>query len=285
MRTILGGLRWGEGPRASSHAMFLSDPHSKALWIGESGAWSVHELASPSNGLGLLPDGTLVAALMDEVTIGRWDGSAFRPYADLRDIAQGPLGDLIVDADGGLYVDDVGYAPHRGEPARPGRLAYVAPGGSAVRIAAEGLDFPNGLALIDGGRTLVVAETWRQQLVAFDVAGQGKLTARRVYADLRDHGGTGDIGAGAGLRLAPDGICAAREGGVWAATLTGQRIVRAYDGRIRASVDTTPEHPVAVCVDPAGKLYATLASTGGAELMDAVARRTVSTRLAEISAP
>lgn len=279
MRTVLNGLRWGEGPRASGHALYVSDPHSKTLWIGESGAWSVHELASPSNGLGLLPDGTLVAALMDEVEVGRWDGSRFSTYADLRGIAQGPLGDLTVDAGGGLYVDDVGYAAHRGDPARPGRLLYVAPGGCRVSVAAEGLDFPNGLALVDDGRTLVVAETWRQRLVAFDVTSPGRLTARRTYTDLRDPGG---IGAEAGARMMPDGICAARDGGVWVATLTGQRIVRVRNGGVSDSLDTAPEHPVAVCAGPDGRLYVTLASSGGAQLMEAVAQRTVSTRLAEV---
>ena len=42
-------------------------------------------------------------------------------------LARGPLGDLTVDGDGGLYVDDVGYATHRGKQPRPGLLIYVAP--------------------------------------------------------------------------------------------------------------------------------------------------------------
>ena len=38
-----------------------------------------------------------------------------------------------------------------------------------MREVADGLKWPNGMALLDDGRTLVVADSHAQQLVAFDV--------------------------------------------------------------------------------------------------------------------
>jgi sugar lactone lactonase YvrE len=80
-----------------------------------------------------------------------------------------------------------------------------------MREVADGLPGPNGMALIDEGRTLIVADSHAGQLVAFEVAGDGALGGRRVWA---------------GLEHAPDGICADADGAVWVASVPGQRCVR-----------------------------------------------------------
>ena len=41
---------------------------------------------------------------------------------------------------------------------------------AAGEQVADGLKWPNGMAVIDDGRTLVVADSHAQQLIAFDVA-------------------------------------------------------------------------------------------------------------------
>jgi sugar lactone lactonase YvrE len=71
------------------------------------------------------------------------------------------------------------------------------------------------MALIDDGGTLVVADSQAQQLVAFDVADDGTLSGRRVWADL-EH--------------APDGICADADGAVWVASVPGHHCVRVREG-------------------------------------------------------
>jgi sugar lactone lactonase YvrE len=60
-----------------------------------------------------------------------------------------------------------------------------------------------------------VADSHARQLIAFDVARDGSLSARRVWAEL-EH--------------APDGICADAEGAIWVATVPGQRCARVAEG-------------------------------------------------------
>ena len=89
------------------------------------------------------------------------------------------------------------------------------PDGS-VHAAATGLRFPNGAVVTPDGGTLIVAETFGRRLTAFDVAGDGSLSGRRVWADL-------------GHRL-PDGICLDAEGRVWVANPVGPECVLVAEG-------------------------------------------------------
>ena len=72
---------------------------------------------------------------------------------------------------------------------------------SSARAVASDLMAPNGMAIAPDGRTLIVAETLAMRLTAFDIAADGTLSNRRVWAKL-------------GMR-APDGICLDANGHVW----------------------------------------------------------------------
>src|SRR5919199_14753 len=48
----------------------------------------------------------------------------------------------------------------------------------------DGRRWPNGMALVDDGRTLVVADSHALELVGFDVADDGTLSGRRVWAPV-----------------------------------------------------------------------------------------------------
>lgn len=266
MKTYATGMTWGEGPRWHDGALWLSDTQGRRLWTDADGTWTATPLESVSNGLWFLPDGRLVGAMMDERRIGVWSGGRWETYADLAPLGVGPLGDLVGDAAGNLYVDDVAFAAARGESPRPGRVVLVRPDGSAT-VAAEDVEFPNGLAFLDGGATLVVAETSRQRLTAFRVAADGTLRDRRVYAD---------VAALVGPEARPDGIWPA-EDGVWVATTTGRVVARLRENELAESVDVSPGYPIACCADDRGRLLVTVAHTGGTPLLDALARRAVST--------
>jgi sugar lactone lactonase YvrE len=81
-------------------------------------------------------------------------------------------------------------------------MARVDPDGTVTAAAAD-LHFPNGSVITPDGTTLIVAETLGLRLSAFDIAPDGSLSGRRVWADL-------------GFRV-PDGICLDAEGMVWVA--------------------------------------------------------------------
>ena len=123
--------------------------------------------------------------------------------ADLSGFGAAPFNELVVDGAGNAYINGA-----------PGKIWLVRPDGQASEVA-DGLLWPNGMAIVDGGRTLVVADSHARQLIGFDVAADATLSARRVWAAL-EH--------------APDGICADADGAVWAASVPGQQCMRVREG-------------------------------------------------------
>jgi sugar lactone lactonase YvrE len=96
-----------------------------------------------------------------------------------------------------------------------GTIAMVTPDGS-TRQVADGLWFPNGMAITADDSTLIVAESYRSRLTAFDIDDDGGLSNRRVWADLG--------------KDAPDGICLDAEGAVWYADVPNRHCVRVASG-------------------------------------------------------
>ena len=130
---------------------------------------------------------------------------------------------MVVDASGRAYVGNIGFDFDRGEQPRPTMLLAVEPDGT-VRAVADDLLCPNGTVLSPDGRTLIVAESLASRLTAFDVAADGGLSARRVFAEIPGH--------------IPDGICLDAEGQVWAASPFTSSVVRVREGgAITARVD------------------------------------------------
>ena len=48
---------------------------------------------------------------------------------------------------------------------------------------ADGIAFPNGMVVTPDNSTLIVAESFAATLTAFDIADDGGLSNRRVWAD------------------------------------------------------------------------------------------------------
>jgi len=90
----------------------------------------------------------------------------------------------------------------------------VTPDGSARQVA-DGMAFPNGMAVTPDDRTLIVAESYGQTMTAFDIEPDGSLSHRRVWAAVDDH---------------PDGICLDADGAIWYADVGNRRCVRVREG-------------------------------------------------------
>jgi sugar lactone lactonase YvrE len=84
------------------------------------------------------------------------------------------LSDGVVDAEDRLYVGDVGYNffDLKLKPVDTCVIVCVQPDGRA-RVVADGLHFPNGMAITPDGRTMIVAETMGHRLTAYDVQADG----------------------------------------------------------------------------------------------------------------
>jgi sugar lactone lactonase YvrE len=204
MDVVVDGLTFAEAPRWRDGALYFSDFYSHRVLRVDIGGYVdvVVELPERPSGLGWRPDGTLLIVAMDSRRLMRLDGDKASPVADLSAIATGPCNDMVVDGKGRAYVGNFGFDRHRGEPERTTCIARVDPDGRVTR-AAEDLLFPNGTVITPDGRTLIVAETFAHRLSAFDVAADGALSNRRVFAQVDG--------------CFPDGICLDAEGAVWVA--------------------------------------------------------------------
>jgi sugar lactone lactonase YvrE len=139
-------------------------------------------------------------------------------YADLSALSGLGCNDIVVDGRGNAYVNspnfDFATGPPDG-PVQPGAVAVVKPD-RTVRLVAQDIAFPNGMAVTADNATLVVADSYRHQLLAFTIEADGGLSARRVWADLGD--------------AAPDGICLDAEAACWYADVPHQQCVRVAEG-------------------------------------------------------
>jgi sugar lactone lactonase YvrE len=166
-----------------------------------------------------LPDGRLVlVSNQSRALLTPDEHGALTTYADLSALPPAGWNDIVVDARGNAYVNSPNFDFAAGPPpgdVQPGLVAVVTPDGDA-RIVADDIAFPNGMAIPPDGHTLVVADSYRHCLVGFDIADDGSLSGRRIWADLRD--------------AAPDGICADAEGAIWYADVPHQNCVRVREG-------------------------------------------------------
>jgi sugar lactone lactonase YvrE len=214
LRTLLTDVVFGESPRW----------HGGRLWFSDWGAGEVVAVDLDGNrevivrmptfpfSLDWLPDGRLVI-VSSELQRMEADGSLVS-HADLTQLATA-WNELVVDSRGNAYVNQAGFDLMAGAEPTTGTIAVVAPDGSARQVA-DGLWFPNGMAITDDGSTLIVAESYRSRLTAFDIDDDGGLSNRRVWADLG--------------KDAPDGICLDAEGAVWYADVPNRHCVRVASG-------------------------------------------------------
>jgi sugar lactone lactonase YvrE len=228
LRTAVDGLYFGEGPRWHDGAVWFSDMHGhRVMRHTPNGptATVVEVTHDEPSGLGWLADGRLLIVAMETQKLMRLERSGeLVEHADLSGLARGSINDMIVAADGTAYVGDMGLRIHDDAVTerRPGQTIRVTPDGQ-VSVGADGLDAPNGHILTADGRTLIVAESAGSRLTAFDVAADGTLSGRRVFAELTP--------ASADIPVAPpDGICLDREGAVWVADPLGRRVFRVLEG-------------------------------------------------------
>ena len=213
--TLLKDLALVESPRWHDNRLVFSDWGAGEVLAADLDGG--RELITPIEAmpfcLDRLPDGRLLIVAGHQLLV-RESGGSLSPYADLGSLSTKPWNDIVTDGRGNTYVNNIGFDFPEGEFA-PGLIALIKPDGTARR-AADGLAFPNGMAVTPDNATLIVAESYGGVLTAYDIATDGDLSNRRVWADLQG--------------AAPDGICIDAEGAVWFAEVPGRRCVRVREG-------------------------------------------------------
>jgi sugar lactone lactonase YvrE len=218
METLMTGISFGESPRW----------HEGRLWFSDWGAGELIAVDLAGNSdvmlrvqsfpfcIDWLPDGRLlIVHSRDRLLLRQEPGGTLVTHADLGSLSHGSWNEIVVDGRGNAYVNGAGFDLMAGEKFAPGIIALVAPDGSARQVA-DGIAFPNGMAVTPDNSTLVVAESYASRLTAFDIAADGDLSNRRAWAEVAgDH---------------PDGICLDAEGAAWYADVGSKRCVRVREG-------------------------------------------------------
>lgn len=237
LETLLDGLTFPEAPRWRDGRLWFSDFYThRVLTVTPDGtAKTIVEIPQRPSGLGWTPDGTLlVVSMLDRLVLKlRLDDGTLRVHADLSAVATGPCNDMVVDGEGRAYVGNFGFDRHQGEPPRPAVLARVDPDGTVTAVAND-LMFPNGTVITPDGRTLIVAETIGNRLTAFERERDGRLTNRRVWADLGEN--------------FPDGICLDAEGAIWVADPRKNVVLRVHEGGRRSRAIPTGDRGAYACM-------------------------------------
>lgn len=256
LQVLLDGLTFPEAPRWHDGRLWFSDFYShRVMAVGMDGrAETIVEVPNRPSGLGWTPSGDLLIVSMLDRRVLRFDGQRLTELADLSGVATGPCNDMVVDSVGRAYVGNFGYDRHKGESARTTCLARVDPDGRVTRVAEE-MVFPNGMVITPDGKTLVVGETFAERLTAFDIAADGGLSSRRVFAQIPGS--------------APDGICLDAEGAIWVSNPKAHRVDRVLDGgRIAGGVDTGSLFSYACMLGgPTGRTLFVLTNSGSGPSM------------------
>jgi sugar lactone lactonase YvrE len=278
-QVLLDGFGMGESPRWHEGRLWFSnwgtneivavdlDGTSEVIGAGGGGSgWAV----------GWLPDGRLLITGSELLRVER-DGSRVR-HVDLDRFSPHGWSELTVDGRGNAYVNSLNFdfadfSEVLAGGGATGKIVLVTPDGTAHEVA-DGLAFPNGMVVTPDNGTLIVAESFAARLTAFDIAADGSLSNRRVWANV-----TGD------------GICIDQEGAVWCSAVGpngGNSVLRVREGGEvldRIEVD----RPCYACMlggEDGRTLFMAVAQWFGPDRMDElIEARTGQIRTARVSVP
>jgi len=218
VKTLLTGLAFVESPRWHDRRLWFSDWVAQEVIAVDLKGRSEVILHMPSFPFSIdwLRDGRLLMVSGREGLLLRKESEgALLTHTDLTSLSDKGWNEIVVDGRGNAYINGGGFDLMAGEKFVPGMIALVSPNGS-VRQVADGIAFPNGMVVTPDNKTLIVAESYAKRLTAFDIAGDGSLMNRRVWADLNDG--------------VPDGICLDAESAVWYGDVPNKCCVRVREG-------------------------------------------------------
>lgn len=240
--TVLAkGLNFPEGPAFDTQArLWLVEVRGGSLVRWSDGGVERHSTGGVPNGLAFDRAGR--AWLCDQrglvrhfdPMIGDWQTMANtidgQPLNKPNDLAFDGLGNLVFTCPGNSRTDPSGY------------VCCLKLDGSVKKIA-ETMYFPNGLAFLDGGHTLVVAETYRQRLWKGEWdAEASRWVNAQPWADV-------------GGRPGPDGMALGKNGLLYVAVF-GSGQIKGVDahGQIVEAYKLPGMNPTNVAFDPSGQL-------------------------------
>jgi sugar lactone lactonase YvrE len=183
-------LRWHDG------RLWFSDFRTRNVVSLDASGQATNRAFIPGipSGLGWSREGELlVVSMADQHLVAVDAAGRRRSVASLAGVAPpGPLNDMVVAPNGTAYIGSTGGEIAYNELTvetvddvlRPTPLIKVTPDGR-VSAASDPIMLANGMVTTADGRLIVVESP---TLVAFEIAEDGNLTNRHVFADLTGHG-------------------------------------------------------------------------------------------------
>jgi gluconolactonase len=275
VEVIAEGFEWSEGPLwVEAHKMLLFSDVPKNIihrWTEEKGTEVYltpsgytgtvpHPGESGSNGLTLGPDGRLVMCQHGDRRMALMDAPLDQPQPKFRTLADNYQGkkfnspnDAVFRSNGDLFFTDPPYGlPERAEdPSKelPFQGVYKVSGGNTTLIT-DSLTRPNGLAFLQGGRTLLVANSDPEKATwyAFDFNANDSIINSRIFYDA-----TPLVKSEKGL---PDGLKVDKQGNIFATGPGGVWIFN-KDGKVLGKIKTTEIAANCALADDDKTLYIT----------------------------
>jgi len=225
---------FGEAPRWREGKLWFSDIKGHRVKnVDLNGiVATVLEIEEEPSGLGWLLDGSMVLVSMLDHRVLRYDGETLTTLADVSHLSGGKLNDMVVDQYGHIYMSNLGYDYEKGEARVATNIVRVDADGTSS-AAIGGALCPNGMAITADGKTLIVGQSASTELLGFDLADDGHVSNRVVYAELPEG------------RIA-DGICVDAEGAVWVASPMTKEFIRIEKGgNVTNTISTGERHAIA----------------------------------------
>lgn len=246
---IVDGLDWSEGPlwiEKEKMLLFSDVPRDtifkwteakgKEVYLTPSGYTDTIKRGGEmgSNGLTLDIDGKLILCQCGNRQIARMETPLNMPSAKYSTIADSYNGkkfnspnDVIVSSTGEMYFTDPPYGLEKNmlDPKKeiPFQGVYKVKKNGEVILLVDSITRPNGIILLPGEKTLIVANSdpEKPNWYAFDIAGDKLSNGRIFYSTL---------GGEKGLKGLPDGmkvdkagnIFASGPGGIWVFNKSGK---------------------------------------------------------------
>jgi len=225
IEVVREGFAATEGPvvLADGALAFTENSANRVVRIGSDGAVStlVAEAGGP-NALAINAAGEILAVQTASPAIAIIAPERRTLAAAFNGQPFGRINDLALSRTGHVYFTDPGVVPPT--PAgqariQPATAFYQLDPAGAVHLVTNDIPRPNGVVLSPDERTLYVADSWGEHLLAYTVAANGTLSGRRNFAKL-----AGFAELPEGPTSGADGIAVDADGRVYVATRAGIEI-------------------------------------------------------------
>lgn len=200
LQPLVAEGKYLEGPRWRNGKLWFVDSLAMTLLrvsiAGE--CETVCQIPGIAGGMGFLPNGDPVITSMFDRRLLTFAHGEVSTLRNLSNVAAGTIDDMIIDGQGRIYIGDLGFDLMTGGSHDNGQIILVTPNEDA-RVVARGLRFPNGIAVSEDAKRLVVAESDGNTLADFSISEDGSLNLKGRFGSFTE----------------PDGICLDRDGAVW----------------------------------------------------------------------